>query len=80
MSSIIDLMPEIERRLTSVRDHVLYIDTGALNSTEIAVLKGDVHQLVIVLYILARYLLAEAKAAEIIKRAEDHLSRYRGDV
>lgn len=80
MSSIIDLMPEIERALTSVRDHAMYSDTGALNSTEIAILKGDLNKIVTVLNLISGYLLAEARAAAIVKRAEDHLSRYRGDV
>ena len=79
MNSIIDLMPEIELALTSVRDHAMYSDTGALNSTEIAILKGDLNKIVTVLNLISGYLLAEARAAEIIKRAEDHINRGKGN-
>lgn len=54
--SIVDLLPEIERRLTTVRDHVMYIDSGELNSTAIAILKTDVAHLVAVLNIIVGYL------------------------
>ncbi len=79
MTSIAALLPEIERRLTTVKDHALYHDTGALNATEIATIKGDLMQLVIVLNILTRYLHDEARAAEIFQRAEDWINRSHHD-
>lgn len=75
MAAIEALYPEIERRLTVVKGHVLHHDTGALNATEIAVLKGDVMQLVIVINLLVGYLRAEARAAEFIAGIEDELNR-----
>lgn len=78
MAAIEALYPEIERRLSLVKDHVLHHDTGALNSTEIAILKGDVMQLVIVINILVGYLRAEARAADFIAGIEDELNRRPG--
>ena len=80
MTTIAQLLPEIDRHLQAVLDHAMYHDTGALNATEIACLKDDVKHLAIAINILSRWLRDQERETQLISRLEEIVNYKGGDL